>query len=75
MVGGPANGRKGKQRPTSQPALVCSGWALALYVENLFDDEYYDSGNGMTSASSPYVQSDIGPSRPRTVGLRFTYGL
>lgn len=52
-----------------------SGWALALYVENLFDDEYYDSGNGMTSASSPYVQSDIGPSRPRTVGLRFTYGL
>ncbi|WP_241263219.1 TonB-dependent receptor [Parahaliea mediterranea] len=52
-----------------------TGWALALYVENLFDDEYYDSGNGITSASSPYVQSDIGPSRPRTVGLRFSYGL
>ncbi len=52
-----------------------TGWALALYVENLLDDEYYDSGNGVTSASSPYVQSDISPSRPRTFGLRFTYGL
>jgi iron complex outermembrane receptor protein len=51
------------------------GWALALYVENLLDDEYYDAGNGPTSASSPYVQSDISPSRPRTAGLRFTWNL
>jgi iron complex outermembrane receptor protein len=54
---------------------AASGWALGLFVENLFDDEYYDAGNGMTSASSPYVQSDISPSRPRTIGVRFTYGL
>ncbi|GAB3270777.1 TonB-dependent receptor [Parahaliea aestuarii] len=52
-----------------------AGWALSVFVENLLDEEYYDSGNGMTSASSPFVQSDISPSRPRTVGLRFSYGL
>lgn len=52
-----------------------TGWALALYVENLLDDEYYDAGNGPTSAASPYVQSDISPSRPRTAGLRFTWNL
>jgi len=53
---------------------LSSGWSLALYVENLLDEEYYDSGNGVTSATSPFVQSDIGPSRPRTVGLRLSYG-
>ncbi|WP_241505764.1 TonB-dependent receptor [Parahaliea mediterranea] len=52
-----------------------AGWALSVFVENLLDEEYYDAGNGMTSASSPFVQSDISPSRPRTVGLRFSYGL
>jgi iron complex outermembrane receptor protein len=52
-----------------------TGWALALYVENLLDDEYYDSEGGVSSANSPYVQSNISPSRPRTAGLRFTWNL
>ena len=51
------------------------GWALALYVENLLDDEYYDQGNGITTAGTPYPQFDISPGRPRTVGMRFTWGL
>lgn len=52
-----------------------AGWALALYVENLLDDEYYDFEGGVSSANSPYVQSNISPSRPRTAGLRFTWNL
>jgi iron complex outermembrane receptor protein len=52
-----------------------TGWAVALYVENLLDDEYYDAVGGITSPTSPYVRSQIGPSRPRTVGMRFTWNL
>ncbi|WOJ95829.1 TonB-dependent receptor [Congregibacter brevis] len=52
-----------------------NGWALALYVENLLDDEYYDQGVGITLPGSPYAQFDFGPSRPRTVGMRFTWNL
>jgi len=51
------------------------GWSLALYVENLLDDEYFDSEGGVSSASSPFVQSDISPSRPRTAGVRFSWNL
>jgi iron complex outermembrane receptor protein len=51
------------------------GWALALYVENLLDDEYFDQSIGITTPGSPYVQFDFGPSRPRTVGMRFTWNL
>ncbi|MDP5070658.1 MAG: TonB-dependent receptor, partial [Congregibacter sp.] len=52
-----------------------SGWALALYVENLLDDEYFDSQGGISIGGQPYVQSSISPSRPRTVGMRFTWNL
>jgi iron complex outermembrane receptor protein len=50
-------------------------WALALYVENLLDDEYYDFEGGVSSPGSRYVQSDIRPSRPRTLELRFSWNL
>jgi len=49
------------------------GWSLALYVENLMDDEYYDAGGSGGNPANPYVQSDISPSRPRTAGIRFIY--
>jgi len=49
------------------------GWSLALYVENLMDDEYYDAGGSGGDPANPYVQSDISPSRPRTAGIRFIY--
>ena len=52
-----------------------TGWALALYVENLLDDEYFDQGVGITLPGSPYAQFGFGPSRPRTVGMRFTWNL
>jgi len=51
-----------------------AGWSLALYVENLTDDVYYDSGGSGGNPTNPYVQTDISPSRPRTAGLRFIYG-
>ncbi|WP_439107331.1 TonB-dependent receptor [Congregibacter sp.] len=52
-----------------------TGWALALYVENLLDDEYFDQETGISFDGSPYVQFGFGPSRPRTVGMRFTWNL
>ncbi|WP_439100873.1 TonB-dependent receptor [Congregibacter sp.] len=52
-----------------------AGWALAIYVENLLDDEYYDAEGGISIGGQPYVQSSISPSRPRTVGMRFTWNL
>jgi iron complex outermembrane receptor protein len=51
------------------------GWALALYVENLLDDEYFDQETGISFDGSPYVQFGFGPSRPRTVGMRFTWDM
>lgn len=50
-----------------------SGWAVALYVENLLDDDYYDSGVSGGDPANPYVQFDISPSRPRTTGVRLMY--
>ena len=49
-------------------------WRLAAYVENVFDGIWYD-GN---YADDPgqfniYSQHTFGPSRPRTVGVRFNY--
>lgn len=49
------------------------GWAIAAYVENLLDDEYFDADGGISFDGSPFVQTGIGPSRPRTLGMRFTW--
>tara|TARA_R110002110_G_scaffold114374_1_gene283687 strand:+ start:4613 stop:7072 length:2460 start_codon:yes stop_codon:yes gene_type:complete len=49
------------------------GWSLALYVENILDDEYYDSSGSGGNPNNPFVQTDISPSRPRTAGMRFSY--
>ena len=48
-------------------------WTAAVYVENLFDDKYFDGGITGGSPANPYVALDWGPGRPRTVGGRFTY--
>ncbi len=50
-----------------------NGWSLAVFVENLTDDEYYDAGGSGGDPANPYVQTDISPSRPRTAGVRFIY--
>lgn len=43
------------------------------YVENILDDEYFDSSGSGGNPTNPFVQTDISPSRPRTAGMRFSY--
>lgn len=50
-----------------------SEWTAALYVENVTDETYFDSGNTGGNPNNPYVQFNFGPGRPRTAGARFTY--
>jgi len=52
---------------------AAGNWTAAVYVENLFDDKYFDGGITNGGPTNPYVALDWGPGRPRTVGARFTY--
>jgi len=49
-------------------------WRLSAYVENVFDDVWYD-GNYSDDLDSVIIfsQHTFGPSRPRTAGVRFGY--
>ena len=51
-----------------------SGWSAAGYVENVFDDVWYD-GNYADDPTpgTIYAQHAFGPARPRTVGVRLGY--
>jgi iron complex outermembrane receptor protein len=48
-------------------------WRLAGYVENVFDDVWYDANYEDSDPADPYVQHNFGPARPLTAGLRFSY--
>jgi iron complex outermembrane receptor protein len=48
-------------------------WSASLYVENLFDELWYDGAGDGGSPSNPYTEYDFGPARPQTVGVRFGY--
>ena len=48
-------------------------WSLALYVENVSDETYFDGGNTGGNPNNPFVQYDWGPGRPRTAGVRLNY--
>ena len=48
-------------------------WRLAAYVENVFDDLWYDANYADADPSEPYVQHTFGPARPLTAGVRFSY--
>ena len=50
-------------------------WDVGLYVENVFDNLWYDAAYETGDPDSPYVEHAFGPSRPRTVGMRFGYKL
>lgn len=49
-------------------------WKVSAYVENVFDGIWYD-GNYADGPEPFYIyaQHAFGPSRPRTVGVRFAY--
>ena len=45
-----------------------SGWDVIAYVENVLDEEYFDR----TAEDSGIIPGfAFGPSRPRTIGVRF----
>lgn len=47
-----------------------SGWSVTGYVDNVFDERYWDGGS---SGGFPYPAQKFGPSRPRTFGVNFSY--
>ena len=50
-------------------------WSFKLYVENITDEDNFDSfdGSNSTEGSSNFPITAIGVARPRTVGARFSY--
>ena len=50
-------------------------WSVRAYVENVFDGVWYD-GNYANDDPDPtiiFAEHTFGPSRPRTMGVRFSY--
>ncbi len=48
-------------------------WKVSLYVENLFDQIWFDGSADGGEETDPYVAHDFGPARPRTAGIRVGY--
>lgn len=48
-------------------------WVVSGYVENVFDELWYDANYPDADPEGPYVQHEFGPSRPLTAGVRFGY--
>ena len=48
-------------------------WKISAYVENVFDDVWYDANYEDSGPTDPYVQHAFGPARPLTAGVRFGY--
>ena len=48
-------------------------WNASLYLENVFDELWYDGSADGGNPANPYTQHDFGPARPRTFGLRVGY--
>ena len=47
-------------------------WRISAYVENVFDEEWFDANYADDDPDTPYVQHEFGPSRPLTAGVRFS---
>lgn len=47
-----------------------SGWSVTAYVDNVFDERYWD---GASQGDAIYPAMKFGPSRPRTLGVNFSY--
>jgi len=48
-------------------------WRISAYVENVFDNVWYDANYEDSDPADPYVQHAFGPARPLTAGVRFGY--
>ena len=46
-------------------------WRVSAYVENVFDEVWYDANYADADPAEPYVQHEFGPARPLTAGVRF----
>ncbi len=46
-------------------------WRISAYVENVFDELWYDGGFGNGNPNNPYAETEFGPARPLTAGVRF----
>lgn len=46
-------------------------WRVSAYVENVFDEAWYDANYADSDPADPYVQHEFGPARPLTAGIRF----
>ena len=46
-------------------------WSVSAYVENVFDELWYDANYPDADPTELYVQHAFGPSRPLTAGVRF----
>ena len=46
-------------------------WRISAYVENVFDEEWFDANYADEMPDNPYPQHEFGPSRPLTAGIRF----
>ena len=48
-------------------------WRVSAYVQNVFENTWSDANYEDSDPADPYVQHLFGPSRPRTMGVRFGY--
>ena len=48
-------------------------WQISAYIENVFDELWYDAAYETGDPTVPYVEHAFGPARPRTAGMRFGY--
>lgn len=48
-------------------------WRITGFVNNLFDNQYFDGAADGGDPANPYVNYDFGPSRPRTAGVRLSW--
>jgi iron complex outermembrane receptor protein len=50
-------------------------WSVKAYVENLTDEDSYDSlvGSNTFDGASNYAVTGVNAARPRTIGVRFGY--
>lgn len=71
---GPSIDVDGYDEANFQIGYQSSGsWRLMAYVDNVFDNQFFDGAADGGSPDTPYVEYDFGPNRPRTFGMRLLW--